>query len=50
MLQKKIADEMMKELGAEDGKKFSEEDLKERRSFNSIFMMADSGAREAQRR
>ncbi|MEK7683337.1 MAG: DNA-directed RNA polymerase subunit beta', partial [Nitrospirota bacterium] len=38
-------DEMMKELGAEDGKKFSEEDLKERRSFNSIFMMADSGAR-----
>ena len=40
-----IADEMMKELGAEDGKKFSEEDLKERRSFNSIFMMADSGAR-----
>ncbi|MFH1014321.1 MAG: DNA-directed RNA polymerase subunit beta', partial [Nitrospirota bacterium] len=40
-----IADEMMKELGAEDGKKFSEEDLQERRSFNSIFMMADSGAR-----
>ncbi|MDO8746590.1 MAG: DNA-directed RNA polymerase subunit beta', partial [Thermodesulfovibrionales bacterium] len=40
-----IADEMMKELGAEDGKKFSEEDLKERRLFNSIFMMADSGAR-----
>ena len=41
----KIADEMMKELGAEDGKKFSDEDLQERRSFNSIFMMADSGAR-----
>ncbi len=41
----KIADEMMSELGAEDGKKFSEEELKERRSFNSIFMMADSGAR-----
>jgi DNA-directed RNA polymerase beta' subunit len=41
----KVADEMMKELGAEDGKSFSEEDLKERRSFNSIFMMADSGAR-----
>lgn len=41
----KIADEMMKELGAEDGKKLSEEELKERRSFNSIFMMADSGAR-----
>jgi DNA-directed RNA polymerase beta' subunit len=48
----KVAEEMMKELGAEDGKTFSEEDLKERRSFNSIFMMADSGARgsTAQRR
>jgi DNA-directed RNA polymerase beta' subunit len=41
----RIADEMMKELGAETGKTFSEEELKERRSFNSIFMMADSGAR-----
>jgi DNA-directed RNA polymerase subunit beta' len=41
----KVADEMMKELGAEDGKSFDEEELKERRSFNSIFMMADSGAR-----
>jgi DNA-directed RNA polymerase subunit beta' len=41
----KIADEMMKELGAEEEKSFSEEELKERRSFNSIFMMADSGAR-----
>jgi DNA-directed RNA polymerase beta' subunit len=41
----RIADEMMKELGAEEGKKFSEEELKERRSFNNIFMMADSGAR-----
>jgi DNA-directed RNA polymerase beta' subunit len=41
----KVADEMMKELGAEDGKTFSEEEMKERRSFNSIFMMADSGAR-----
>jgi DNA-directed RNA polymerase subunit beta' len=41
----KVADEMMKELGAEDGKPFSEEEIKERRSFNSIFMMADSGAR-----
>ncbi|OGW37617.1 MAG: DNA-directed RNA polymerase subunit beta' [Nitrospirae bacterium RBG_13_39_12] len=41
----KVADEMMKELGAEDGKTFSEEEIKERRSFNSIFMMADSGAR-----
>jgi DNA-directed RNA polymerase subunit beta' len=41
----KVADEMMKELGAEDDKTFDEEELKERRSFNSIFMMADSGAR-----
>ncbi len=41
----RIADEMMKELGAEEGKTFSEEELRERRSFNSIFMMADSGAR-----
>jgi DNA-directed RNA polymerase subunit beta' len=41
----KVAEEMMKELGAEEDKTFSEEDLKERRSFNSIFMMADSGAR-----
>jgi DNA-directed RNA polymerase subunit beta' len=44
----KIADEMMKELGAEDIKKIdkaSEEELKELRSFNSVFMMADSGAR-----
>jgi DNA-directed RNA polymerase beta' subunit len=42
----KVAEEMMKELGAEeDGKVLSEEDLKERRAFNSIFMMADSGAR-----
>ncbi|MFO0752510.1 MAG: DNA-directed RNA polymerase subunit beta' [Thermodesulfovibrionales bacterium] len=41
----KVADEMMKELGAEEGKELSEEEIKERRSFNSIFMMADSGAR-----
>lgn len=41
----RVADEMMKELGAEDGMLLSEEDLKERRSFNNIFMMADSGAR-----
>ncbi|MEN8264264.1 MAG: DNA-directed RNA polymerase subunit beta' [Nitrospirota bacterium] len=44
----KIADAMMKELGAEgveDLKKISEEELQERRSFNNIFMMADSGAR-----
>jgi DNA-directed RNA polymerase subunit beta' len=41
----KVADEMMKELGAEEGHSLSEEELQERRSFNSIFMMADSGAR-----
>ena len=41
----RIAEEMMKELGAEDGKTASEEELKEKRLFNSIFMMADSGAR-----
>lgn len=41
----RVAEEMMKELGAEDGKKLTEEELKEKRSFNSIFMMADSGAR-----
>ena len=43
-----VADEMMRELGVESGEnvsKFSAVDLKERRSFNSIFMMADSGAR-----
>ncbi|NOZ25756.1 MAG: DNA-directed RNA polymerase subunit beta' [Nitrospirae bacterium] len=41
----RVAEEMMKELGAEDGKELSEEELMERRAFNSIFMMADSGAR-----
>ncbi|MCK5426945.1 MAG: DNA-directed RNA polymerase subunit beta', partial [Thermodesulfovibrionia bacterium] len=44
----KIADEMMKELGAEGVKsidKFSPEELEELRSFNSVFMMAHSGAR-----
>lgn len=41
----KVADEMMKELGAEDGKPLNEDELKEKRAFNSIFMMADSGAR-----
>jgi len=41
----RIAEEMMKELGAEDDMVASEEELKEKRSFNSIFMMADSGAR-----
>ncbi|NTU42926.1 MAG: DNA-directed RNA polymerase subunit beta', partial [Nitrospirales bacterium] len=42
----RVADEMMKELGAEeDGESLTEEELKEKRSFNNIFMMADSGAR-----
>jgi DNA-directed RNA polymerase subunit beta' len=44
----KIADEMMKELGVESQEKadkISDEELIERRSFNNIFMMADSGAR-----
>jgi len=41
----KVAEEMMRELGAEDGVELKEEELQERRSFNSIFMMADSGAR-----
>ena len=43
----KVADEMMKELGAAEGEegKIGEEELQQRRSFNSIFMMADSGAR-----
>ena len=43
-----VADAMMKELGAEgveDLSKISEEELQERRSFNNIYMMADSGAR-----
>ncbi len=41
----RVAEEMMKELGAEESRELSEEEIKERRSFNSIFMMADSGAR-----
>ncbi|GAB4535268.1 MAG: DNA-directed RNA polymerase subunit beta' [Thermodesulfovibrionia bacterium] len=44
----RVADEMMRELGAEgvkDVDKLSEEELLERRSFNNVFMMADSGAR-----
>jgi DNA-directed RNA polymerase subunit beta' len=41
----RIADEMMKELGAEDDRIATEEELQEKRSFNSIYMMADSGAR-----
>jgi len=43
-----IADEMIKELGAEGAKKpgkIADVELKELRSFNNIFMMADSGAR-----
>ncbi|MCI0469863.1 MAG: DNA-directed RNA polymerase subunit beta', partial [Nitrospirae bacterium] len=41
----KVADEMMNELGAEEGRDIPADELQERRSFNSIFMMADSGAR-----
>jgi DNA-directed RNA polymerase subunit beta' len=43
----KVAEEMMKELGAEEEGdiKLSEAELADRRSFNSIYMMADSGAR-----
>ncbi len=42
----RVAEEMMKELGAEDGREdLTAEELEERRSFNNIFMMADSGAR-----
>lgn len=41
-----VADEMMSELGAEGlGKQGTKEELEERRYFNPIFMMADSGAR-----
>ena len=42
-----VAEEMMKELGGDSDPtvQFTEEQLKERREFNSIFMMADSGAR-----
>ncbi|MBI1865619.1 MAG: DNA-directed RNA polymerase subunit beta', partial [Nitrospirae bacterium] len=38
----RVAHEMMGELGAESDEKIEQE---EKRSFNSIFMMADSGAR-----
>ena len=38
----RVAHEMMGELGAESEEKIEQE---EKRSFNSIFMMADSGAR-----
>jgi len=42
----KVADEMMKELGAEEEVEgLRDANLQEKRSFNSIFMMADSGAR-----
>nr|MBC8414506.1 DNA-directed RNA polymerase subunit beta' [bacterium] len=44
----KIASVMMKELGSEgveDIKNIAPEDLEELRSFNNIYMMADSGAR-----
>ncbi|GAB4390605.1 MAG: DNA-directed RNA polymerase subunit beta' [Thermodesulfovibrionales bacterium] len=44
----KVADEMMKELGAEaaeGGKSLTPAQLADKRAFNSIFMMADSGSR-----
>ena len=42
----KIADEMMRELGADEGHEdASDEELQAQRAFNSIYMMADSGAR-----
>jgi DNA-directed RNA polymerase subunit beta' len=43
----KVADEMMKELGVveEEEGKITEREMLQNRSFNSIFMMADSGAR-----
>jgi DNA-directed RNA polymerase subunit beta' len=43
----KVADRMMQELGATDDaeEKLTPEALIDRRSFNSIYMMADSGAR-----
>jgi DNA-directed RNA polymerase subunit beta' len=43
----KVADEMMHELGAEEGNEegVTEAQLQQQRSFNSIYMMADSGAR-----
>src|SRR5574340_224953 len=39
----RIAGERMEELGAEEDQMASEEELQEKRSFNSIYMMADSG-------
>nr|WP_200873705.1 DNA-directed RNA polymerase subunit beta [Candidatus Magnetobacterium casensis] len=41
----KVAEVMMAELGAEDGKDLTPEDIEKSRAFNSVFMMADSGAR-----
>ncbi|MBF0456501.1 MAG: DNA-directed RNA polymerase subunit beta' [Nitrospirae bacterium] len=41
----KVAEFMMAELGAEDGKTLTKEDIERNRAFNSVFMMADSGAR-----
>ncbi|MCK4910607.1 MAG: DNA-directed RNA polymerase subunit beta', partial [Thermodesulfovibrionales bacterium] len=42
----RVADEMMRELGADEGhENASEAELQAQRSFNSIYMMADSGAR-----
>ena len=41
----RVADEMMKELGGVVDYNIAEEEIRERREFNNIFMMADSGAR-----
>ncbi|MBF0465548.1 MAG: DNA-directed RNA polymerase subunit beta' [Nitrospirae bacterium] len=41
----KVAEVMMAELGAEEGKTFTPEEIEKSRAFNSVFMMADSGAR-----
>ncbi|MBF0566390.1 MAG: DNA-directed RNA polymerase subunit beta', partial [Nitrospirae bacterium] len=41
----KVAEVMMAELGAEDGKVLSPVEIEKSRAFNSVYMMADSGAR-----
>ncbi|HLC16049.1 MAG TPA: DNA-directed RNA polymerase subunit beta' [Thermodesulfovibrionia bacterium] len=41
----RVADEMMKELGGVVDKGVTENEIKEKREFNNIYMMADSGAR-----
>ncbi len=41
----KVAEEMMNELGADDSTEQTPEAIARSREFNSVFMMADSGAR-----